>query len=969
MPMLDKTFPTNDCSMCILSPKLVECGRHFNIRTYTNSNVVKVSGEAGNFSVRVKVAPRYVELDKCTGCGACAESCPVKVGDEFDQGLGKRKAIYKQYSQAFPNAFAIDSENCLYLKKGKPLGKDICRKCEKACQAGAINYDMAEEEIEIEVGSIILSPGFKVFDAEGLDYYGYGKLKNVVTSLELERILSASGPFSGHLVRPSDHKEPKRIAFIQCVGSRNCRIEKGYCSAVCCMYAVKEAVIAKEHSPSGLDATIFYMDMRTYGKDFEKYYDRAQNQYGVNFVRSRVYEVTEVEKTDDGSGDLLIRYSTEDGKIETAEFDMVILSVGLEPSQTSKDLSGILGLEANKYGFLQLEKLSGVNTSKEGVFTAGVFSGPRDIPETVMQASAAAAASAALLSESRGTLVTEKEYPPEKDVDGEVIRTGVIVCHCGINISSVVNINEVEEYSKTLPTVVFTTNKLYACAQDAQNAIKDTILEQGLNRVVIASCSPRTHQPLFQETMREAGLNAHLFDMANIRDQCSWVHMNDPAAATAKAKELTAMAVSRAALQKSVQPVFMPMNHAALVIGGGVAGMTSALSLAEQGYKVHLVEKEAVLGGRAVKLSKGLYGEDIPAFLNSLIGKIEKNANITLYLSRQVKDVEGFLGNFVTELDNGVKIEHGIAVLAIGAEEYQPEEYLFGKDERIMTLLTLDEAFSKGAEPVKSAKDYVFIQCVGSRCDERLYCSRICCAKSVKMALRVKEADPSANVFILYRDMRTYGYLEDEYEQARRKGVIFIRFSKDTPPVVEKRNGEIIVSVVDHVLGIPVEIKADVVALAAAVVASGDGAKLSKWFKVPQNKEKFFLEAHMKLRPVDFSTDGVFMAGICHGPKNLEETITQAKAAAGRAGCVLAQDKVRSEGLTAYVITKNCTACGACEAVCPAKAIEIDNVKKIAVVNEGLCKGCGACAAGCRCGAMDIKGCTNKQIAAMLKIV
>ncbi|HBX24030.1 MAG TPA: CoB--CoM heterodisulfide reductase iron-sulfur subunit A family protein [Desulfotomaculum sp.] len=960
MPMLDKTFPTNDCSMCILSPKLVECGRHLNVETITNSEVADIQGEPGNFKVTINTKARLVDPDKCTGCGSCAEECPVKVDDDFNQGLDKRKAIYKQYAQAYPNAYAIDATRCLKVKKPK-----ACGKCLEVCQANAIDHQMQDTTLEVQVGSVILCPGFEKYDVSQLWYYGYGKLPNVLTSLEFERILSASGPFGGHLQRPSDGKEPKKIAWLQCVGSRNCRNEHGYCSSVCCMYAIKEAVIAKEHTKYPLDTAIFFMDMRTYGKDFEKYYDRAREESGVRFIRSRVFEVTD---TFDGTGNCQIRYSNEDGTITTEDFDMVVLSLGLEPASGMVELAGKLGLELNKFNFCESPSLTGVGTSKPGIFVAGAFSGPRDIPETVMQASAAASDSAADLADVRGTLTKAKEYPAEKDVSGEIIRTGVVVCHCGINIGSVVNVPEVVAYAKTLPGVVFADEKLYACSQDTSAQIKDAIQEHGLNRVVVASCSPRTHEPMFQETLKEAGLNANLFEMTNIRDQCSWVHMKEPEKATAKAKDLVKMAVYKSALLEPIDGVTLDMNHDALVIGGGVSGLTAADNLSKQGYQVYLVEKSAELGGIANRLRFGMKGEDLPVYISELVAKVNADPNIKVYTGVEITDVQGFVGNFETTLSSGEVIPHGVTMIATGAQEYKPTEYLYGQNENVMTLLELESLLADKDSKVTGAKNVVFVQCVGSRDAERPYCSRICCTKSVKQALKVKELNPNANVFVLYRDIRTYGFFEEMYREARNKGVIFIRYTADNKPVVKAGADGVQVTVTDHVLGIPVEINADIVGLAAAIVADKDtNGKLSQFYKVPLNQEGFFLEAHMKLRPVDFGTDGVFMCGLAHGPKNLEENISQAKAAVGRACTVLAKESISVEGKSAFVNERKCAGCGDCEAVCPAKAVQVDATKKVAVVNEALCKGCGACASTCRCGAINVKGCTNQQLIAMIK--
>lgn len=950
MPMLDKTFPTNDCSMCILSPKLVECGRHLNIRILTMSEVAGLEGEPGSYKVTINKRARYVDVDKCKGCGECADACPQDVADEFNQGLGERKAIYKPYAQAFPNAYVIDMENCLE-----------CGSCEEACQVGCINREMEDETLEIEVGSIILCPGFETFDAARLDYYGYGRYKNVVTSLEFERILSASGPFQGHLVRPSDHQEPKKVAWIQCVGSRNIREEKGYCSAVCCMYAIKEAVIAKEHSQAGLDTTIFFMDMRTHGKGFEKYYERAKEQ-GVNFVRSRIFEITE---KDDGSGTLLIRYADENGNILVAEYDLVVLSVGLQPSKSFVETAGILGLELNQYSFCEPSQLTGIGTSRDGIFVAGAFSTPRDIPETVMQASGAAAESARLLSEVRGSLVSEKEFPPEVNVSGQEPRIGVFVCDCGVNIASVVKVSEVVEIAKKLPNVVYAGEYLYVCSQDSQNTMKDIINEHKLNRVVVASCSPRTHKPLFQETMRDVGLNPFLFEMANIRDQCSWVHQKEPAKATEKAKDLVKMAVAKAALLESVSQPSSAVIKEALVIGGGVSGMTASLSLADLGYKVNLLEKSANLGGLANRMKQGLRGEDIPTFKSNLVENIKNHPNVDVITGSEIKNVSGYVGNFTTTLENGKEIKHGVTIIATGGEEYKPVEYLYGQNDRVLTQLELEEAIAAGDQRVTGANTAVLIQCVGSREPGRMYCSRVCCAKSVKLALKLKDKNSAMSVYILYRDIRTYSFFEDLYREARSKGVIFVRFDLENKPVVEAANSGLKVTVTDHVLGLPMEIEADVVGLAAAIVAPETNRRLSQLFKVPLNEEGFFLEAHMKLRPVDFASDGVFMAGLSHSPKNIEENIAQAKAAAGRALTILAKDHLESHGAFAVVEPEKCAACLTCVRLCPYNAPKIKNY--VAEIEAVVCQGCGTCAGECPNKAIKLHGYKDPMQIAMCK--
>jgi len=952
MPMLDKTFPTNDCSMCILSPKLVECGRHRNIEILTMSEIVDLKGEPGNFQVTVKKQPRYVDTQKCLGCGSCAEACPQEVPDEFNLGLSMRKAIYKPYPQAFPNAYVIDKENCLG-----------CGSCEEACPVSAINYEMEEEEFVVQVGAIILCPGFELFDAGLKGEYGYGVYDNVLTSIQFERMLSASGPFQGHIKRPSDGKEPQKIAFIQCVGSRDvCNL--GYCSAVCCMYATKEAIIAREHVP-GLESTIFAIDVRVFGKNFERYYNRAKDDYSVRYIKCMISSVKELQQ----NKDLRLRYRTPEGKMMEEDFDMVVLSVGMKPSTEAQQLADVMGLELNQYNFCKLKELSGTETTRPGIYVAGTFSGPKDIPETVTQAISSAGDAATFLAPVRSTLVSEKTFPPEKDIATEEPRIGVFVCHCGINIGSVVDVPSVVEYAKTLPHIVHAQEGLYVCSQDSQASMKQLIESLKLNRIVVASCSPRTHKPLFQETMREAGLNKQLFEMANIRDQCSWVHMNEPQKATEKAKDLVKMAVNKTATLKPVTPVIVDLTPASLVIGGGVTGMNSAICLADQGYKVYLVEKSDRLGGIANRIYQGFNGEDINAYVSELVDRVKNHHHITAYTGCEVSEVAGYLGNFTTRLSNGQVIRHGATIIATGGEEAKPAEYMYGENPGVLTQLELDESIARQDPGLLNAKTIVMIQCVGSRDEKRPYCSRICCTKAISQAVKLKEINPRVNVVVLYRDIRTHGFHEDRYREARSKGVLFIRYKLKNKPLVtplELDGKNIIqVSVVDRVLNEQIKINADMLVLATAVLPAETNPKLSQIFRVPMDPDGFFLEAHMKLRPVDFTSEGVFLAGLAHSPKSIGGSIAQSKAAAGRASIILGRSKLESKGLTAVVDKDKCQACITCIRLCPFNAPKIKEDHK-AEIEAVLCQGCGTCAGECPNKAITLQGSSSQQYQDML---
>ncbi len=957
MAQLDKTFPTNDCSMCILSPKLVATGRHPNITILTNAEVTGLKGKAGNFEVKLRRKSRYIIEDKCNGCGVCAQKCPIEAVDTYNEGLGKRSAIYVEYPQAVPLKYMIDREKCIG-----------CGTCYEICKANAIQYDQEDSETTVKVGSIILAPGFESFDAKLKSEYGYGRFANVVTSIEFERILSASGPYGGLVLRPSDGEIPKKIAFIQCVGSRDFQLGNNYCSAACCMYGMKEAVIAKEHTPSKLDATMFFMDMRSYGKEFDAYRNRAEDEYGIRFVRSRVAGVTEDPKT----ANLHVHY-VENENPKTEEFDLVVLSTGMQPPKNVVKLAETIGIELNKYKFCETQVFSPMETSKPGVFTCGAFSAPKDIPESVAQASGAAAKAMSIIASERGTLVTSKEYPPQRDVSKEEPRIGVFVCHCGINIGGVVNVPAVVEYAKSLPNVVYAEANLYTCSQDTQKLITEKIKQNKLNRVIVASCTPRTHEPLFRETVQEAGLNQYLFEMTNIRDQCSWVHMHEPKEATKKAKDLVRSVVAKAVLLKPLERPLITITPVGLIIGGGVSGMTAALELAKQGFEVHLVEKEKELGGHLRTIQYLLDKRDDPkSRLDALVNAVMENPKIHVYTCAEVVDVYGFVGNFKSKIrqQNGQlkEVEHGVVIVATGAVEYEPTEYLYGKDPRITTQHELEQEIAKGKF---NAKSVVMIQCVGARNEERPNCSRICCGQAVKNALKIKEVHPETEVYVLYKDLRAYGFKEDYYRDAAMKGVIFVNYGDDRKPQVTSENGKLKLAFWEPVLKEEVEVEPDVVVLSAATIPNPGNKRLAEMLKVPLTKDGSFLEAHMKLRPVDFATEGVFLCGMAHSPKYVDESIAQACAAAARATTILSRDKLEMEGIVANVNEDLCSGCRICEYLCPYGAVEMKDKegKPVAHMIEALCKGCGACGTACPTKAITMGHFTTEEILAQVKAV
>ena len=961
MSQLDKTFPTNDCSMCIESPKFIECSRHPNVDILTNTEIVRVEGKAGDFRVFLNKKPRYVIEDRCTGCTTCVQYCPASAPDPYNQNLSLSKAVHIHFSQAVPLVTYIDPATCLYLKDEK------CNICVGVCKHQAIDLHQRPEKLEVEVGAVVLSPGYETFDPAVRGDYGYGRMKNVVTSLEFERIISATGPYEGEIRRPSDGKHPHRIAWIQCVGSRQV-IPGGnsYCSSVCCAYTQKQVILAKDHY-GDIEATVFHNDIRAFSKDFERYYQRAQNLPGVRFIRSYVSIGKEIAE----SKNITIRYATDGDGVKEEEFDLVVLSVGLNPPKDAADLAVKFGIELNSHGFCKTTALNPIETSRPGIFVSGAFQGPLDIPESVVSASAAEALCGQLLSYQRGKLSREREYPPERDVSDEEAKIGVFVCHCGANIGRVVNVPSVVEYASKLDNVAHAQESLFACSTDNAQQIADVIRDKGLNRVVIAACTPRTHEPLFRDTVREGGINQYFLDMANIREHCSWVHSREKEDATAKAKDIVRMSVARTALLKPLKEIELPINKAVLVIGGGVAGMTSALNMAEQGFEVYLVEKDSDLGGMARRIHYTLEGVDVQAYLGDLIRKVYRHPAIHVGTETTIREVSGYVGNFTTKVrwrGRIREIRHGAVIIATGAEEHEPAEYLYGEDDRVLTLLELEEQIIKKQEAVMNAQTVVMIQCVGCRTAERNYCSRVCCSQAIKNALKLKQSNPAIEIYIIYRDMRTYGFKEDFYREAASKGVRFIRYEPEDKPLVEAVEEEgrkiLRVTVSDPILRQKLALDADLLALAAAVVPSSTRHELSKLFKVPLNPDGFFQEAHVKLRPVDFAADGVFLCGTAHYPKHLSETIAQAYGAAGRVIGVLSKNSVKATGAICDVFEDACVACGGCISACTYDAIDFYETPrgKKARVNPVLCKGDGLCNAKCPTGAIYLNHYTNEEI-------
>jgi len=962
MAQLDKTYPTLDCSICILGPKMVEVSRHPNIKLLTNSEVVDVkpikNGSA--FEVKILKKPRYVNEEKCTGCRRCEEKCPVKVPSEFEAGMGLRKAIYIPFPQAVPNVAIIDKEHCLYLNKG------VCRICEKNCPAGAIDFNQKHQELVVEVTSIIIATGFSLLDPSVLPQYGYGRFQDVITSLQYERLMNAAGPTGGEIVRPSDKTRPKRIAFIQCVGSRNRKV-KDYCSQICCMYATKQAIVTKEHEPS-IDVMVFYNDLNASGKGHEDLLKRAIEEYGIKYIKGLPSEVLWNEKT----RKLLIRYvDLSNGEIRSVDVDLVVLCPAVVPNDDTSKLAEILGVELNEFGFFKSTGNLSVNTNVPGIYVCGACQNPKDISHSVVQALAAATQAASRVrrvNRQKSTLSKEEPVKEEKVLSQEP-RIGVFVCHCGLNIAAVVDVKAIVEEAKNLSNVVYAEDLMFACSKDGTERIKEAIKKHNLNRVIVASCTPRTHEPLFQAICEEAGLNPYLFEMVNIREHVAWVHKNYPEEATEKAKELVRMAVAKARLLEPLKRREIEVTPAALVIGATISGLVAAKTIADSGFKTYLVES-----GEKIGYDSYLYGydEDVE-WISDLIEFIEKHELVEFFPSTKIEDVKGSIGNFSVKLNqNGVikEIKVGTIIVATGAEELKPLGlYGYGKIDNVYTLTE----FQRMNSNVRDEETIVFILCVGTGKNfNRTYCSAICCERTIKEAIKIKSKHPRLNIYILYRDIRLPINGEKLYRQAREAGIIFMRYDLDKTPEVRQEDGKLVVNVYDTVSHVDLEIFADKVVLATPIVPLKENREIASKLKVPLDNHGFFLEAHPKLRPVDFATDGIFLCGLAYGPQRLNDSLLQALAAASRALTTLIRGKVVTEAIIADVDPELCIGCGRCENVCEFGAIKLEvtpDKRLVAKVDPLLCKGCGSCSVECPAKAITMHHFRDDQILDMLRAI
>ena len=978
-------FPTHDCVLCrgtsdhgygctrpSISPAFLDFNRHPNIEILTNTDLIRVEGRAGDFTVTVRHRPTYVDPEKCINCGLCAAVCPVDLPSFFEEELVTRKAIYKMAPRALPDSYVVD----------KVPRCDTCRRCVAVCPTGAVNLDEEPYERDLNVGAIILSMGYALSDPEEYGELGYGRFPNVIHSMQYERLASRSGPTEGVVLRPSDGKPPKRIAWLQCVGSRDQKYP--YCSSICCMYATKEAMIAKERIP-GVHCQIFIMDERAFNKEFNAYYEEAQHKYQVEYTRCRISAV----KEDPLTHDLILRYPDEEGRMREDRFDLVVLSLGSRPPDGARDLARVLGIDLNPYGFCETDKFNPLETSRPGIYVCGTFQSPKEIAETIMDAAGAAGDVMRLLREHLGEHPSSREYPflwrpdgfvPERDVRGEPPRVGVFLCRCTPTLDGVIDVEDVAAWARTQPDVAHVQVVDYGCFDAGQDAIRAAIREHNLNRVVVGACSHRTHEPLFQKVTRQAGLNPYLMEMVNLREHCAWVHVDDPEGATRKAKAMLATALARVRLAEPVYKEAVVPEPRALVIGGGVSGMTAALTIADAGYEVVLVEREPELGGNLRYVYYVAEGEDPQRLLRDLVNRVVGHERIRVLTRTEVVSHTGRVGEYRSVLRTTTRtgetveteVRHGVTIVATGGREWRGSVYMYGRDPRVVTSMELEQMIVHRPERIADLDTVVFIQCVWPE-GEVGYCSRICCTNTMKNAIRIKMLNPDCRVVVLYRDIVTYGFREAVYTEARRRGVIFMRYDDEHMPTIRSVGPQLELVAWDPSLRREVALYPNLVSLSMAVLPSEGTERLARILDVPLSREGFFMEAHLKMRPMDFVGEGIFVCGMAHYPKFIEECIANAQATAGRALTVLTKDKFYIGGVVARVDQSKCVGCLTCVRACPFGIpkvrytdIGVGGIRGAAYIEPALCQGCGTCTAECPAKAIQLVAYKDEQVLAQV---
>ncbi|MDY6875860.1 MAG: FAD-dependent oxidoreductase [Chloroflexota bacterium] len=982
-------FPTHDCVLCrgtsdhgygctrpAISPAFLDHNLHPNIQILTNTDLINLTGYAGDFTVTLRHRPTYVDAERCINCGLCDGACPVSLPSPFQMGLSVRKAIYKMSPRALPDAYVVD----------KVPRCDTCRRCETICPTNAVDLDEQETEYTLDVSAIILSLGYALSDPTEYEELGFGRFPNVIHSMQYERLASRSGPTEGIVMRPSDGTLPRRIAWLQCVGSRD---EKHpYCSSICCMYATKEAMLAKqraEGTPDNVHCQVFMMDERAFNKEFNAYYQQAQERYGVEYTRCRISMIREDPETHD----LILRYPDHDGGVTENRFDMVVLSVGALPPSGSRDLAELLGIELNPYGFCATDKFAPLETSKPGIYVCGTFASPKEIAETILDAAGAAGDVMRLLSDEVGARAYGHEYPfiglygdepgdfpAERDVAGEEPHIGVFVCRCYPSIAGIVDTDAVSSFASGLDGVVHVETTDYACLEDGQEQIQRAIEERELNRVVVAACSHRTHESLFQRIVRQAGLNPYLLEMANIREHCAWSHVDDPAGATRAAKELVRLAVARARLAEPVRKQAIEPVRRALVIGGGVSGMTAALNIADAGHDVTLVERGAGLGGNLQHIYYLAEGDNPQRLLRDLVNRVLGHRRIDVFTNSEVIAHAGSLGAFRSTVRTStgkgtseVEVEHGVTIVATGGQEWRGDVYLLGQDERVVTSLDLEEIITHRPEQIVGLKEVVFIQCV-RRPGEIEYCSRTCCTNTMKNAIRIKLLNPNCRVVVLYKDIITYGFREAFYTEARQRGVVFVRYDETHMPQVRvDGQGGLEIVTWEPSLQQEIVLHPDLLSLSMTIEPSEGTRELAHILDVPLSSEGFFLEAHLKMRPMDMAREGIFICGMAHYPKFIEECITNAQAVAGRAITILSTPQMYIGGVVSVVDQSKCVGCLTCVRVCPFTIPKVrymdtgvGEIKGAAYIDSAVCTGCGTCAAECPAKAIQLVAYRDEQV-------